>query len=106
MTNSYLKLIPGKAAGTLSLGLGLVALTLLGGCVVRVAAPPPPPPPPRVVYTPPPPPPPAPPAYAPPEDAYEAQASEAPPPLPDYEQPPCPEDGYLWTAGYWAYAPG
>jgi hypothetical protein len=21
--------------------------------------------------------------------------------LPDYEQPPCPEDGYLWTPGYW-----
>jgi hypothetical protein len=23
--------------------------------------------------------------------------------LPDYEQPPCPEDGYLWTPGYWNY---
>jgi hypothetical protein len=34
------------------------------------------------------------------------QANEAPPPLPDYEQPPCPEEGYLWTPGYWAYAPG
>ena len=27
----------------------------------------------------------------------------APPPLVVYEQPPCPEDGYLWTPGYWAY---
>jgi WXXGXW repeat (2 copies) len=29
------------------------------------------------------------------------QASQPPPPLPDYDQPPCPEDGYLWTPGYW-----
>jgi hypothetical protein len=29
----------------------------------------------------------------------------APPVLPVYEQPPCPEDGYLWTPGYWAYGP-
>src|SRR6202158_2565678 len=27
----------------------------------------------------------------------------APPPLPVYEQPLCPGDGYLWTPGYWAY---
>jgi WXXGXW repeat (2 copies) len=27
----------------------------------------------------------------------------APPPLPVYEQPLCPEDGYMWTPGYWAY---
>src|SRR5476651_1961443 len=27
----------------------------------------------------------------------------APPPLQVYEQPPCPEDGYVWTPGYWAY---
>ena len=26
-----------------------------------------------------------------------------PPPLPVYEQPPCPVEGYLWTPGYWAY---
>src|SRR5271154_578481 len=26
-----------------------------------------------------------------------------PPPLPIYEQPICPSDGYLWTPGYWAY---
>ena len=27
----------------------------------------------------------------------------APPVLPVYEQPPCPEDGYMWTPGYWGY---
>src|SRR6202043_550444 len=27
----------------------------------------------------------------------------APPPLPVYEQPICPEDGYIWTPGYWAF---
>ena len=27
----------------------------------------------------------------------------APPPLPVYEQPFCPGDGYIWTPGYWAY---
>lgn len=26
-----------------------------------------------------------------------------PPALPVYEQPVCPEEGYLWTPGYWAY---
>ena len=26
-----------------------------------------------------------------------------PPPLPDYEQPQAPGDGYLWTPGYWAW---
>ena len=29
----------------------------------------------------------------------------APPPLPVYEQPPCPTEGLLWTPGYWAYGP-
>jgi WXXGXW repeat (2 copies) len=29
----------------------------------------------------------------------------APPALPVYTQPLCPGDGYLWTPGYWAYAP-
>jgi len=29
----------------------------------------------------------------------------APPPLPVYEQPVCPGDGYIWTPGYWAYDP-
>src|SRR5208282_4692753 len=27
----------------------------------------------------------------------------APPPLPDYAQPDCPGDGYIWTPGYWAW---
>lgn len=31
------------------------------------------------------------------------QASQSPPPLPDYEQPSCPDEGYLWTPGYWAW---
>src|ERR1017187_7407305 len=29
--------------------------------------------------------------------------SIGPPPLPVFEQPVCPGDGYLWTPGYWAY---
>ena len=29
----------------------------------------------------------------------------APPALPVYVQPPCPQDGYLWTPGYWAWGP-
>lgn len=35
----------------------------------------------------------------------EIHAEQAPPPLTDYEQPPCPEDGYLWAPGYWAWGP-
>ena len=64
--------------------LAVLAASLIG-CVaqVRVAGPPP------VTY------------YAP---GVEVQVREAPPPLPDYQQPPCPEDGYLWTPGYWAWA--
>src|ERR1700744_5235916 len=27
----------------------------------------------------------------------------APPVLPVYEQPVCPEEGLMWTPGYWAY---
>jgi hypothetical protein len=40
-------------------------------------------------------------AYDAPAVEVEVQASQPPPALPDYEQPPCPEDGYLWTPGYW-----
>ena len=29
--------------------------------------------------------------------------SFAPPILPVYEQPPCPEEGLMWVPGYWAY---
>ena len=28
----------------------------------------------------------------------------APPPLPVYEQPICPGDGYIWTPGYWEWS--
>lgn len=31
--------------------------------------------------------------------------SFGPPPLPVYEQPVCPGDGYIWTPGYWAWDP-
>ena len=27
----------------------------------------------------------------------------APPPLPSYEQPPIPAQGYLWVPGFWAW---
>ena len=30
----------------------------------------------------------------------------APPPLPVYEQPPCPVEGYIWTPGYWGWGDG
>ncbi len=32
-------------------------------------------------------------------------ANVAPPALPEYDQPECPQDGYLWQPGYWAYSP-
>src|ERR1700730_2672211 len=98
-------------------------LALLNGCVVqeRVYGPPPQEyPPPTPQYTPPPNEyPPSSQEYQPPpsqeyypqaaasDDYAEAQmevrTTEPPPPLPDYEQPPCPEPGYLWTPGYWGY---
>jgi hypothetical protein len=31
--------------------------------------------------------------------------SFGPPPLPIYDQPLCPADGYIWTPGYWAWDP-
>ncbi len=39
-----------------------------------------------------------------PDSGYTVRASEAPPPLPEYSQPPCPGDDYLWTPGYWDYS--
>ena len=38
-------------------------------------------------------------------DLTDEQASEAPPPLPEYDQPPAPYPDYLWTPGYWAWGP-
>ncbi len=37
------------------------------------------------------------------QDDAAQQATQAPPELPTYEQPPCPTDGYLWQPGYWAF---
>ena len=47
-----------------------------------------------------------------PGDTYDAganydqttSADQPPPELPQYQQPPCPGDNYLWTPGYWNYA--
>jgi hypothetical protein len=33
----------------------------------------------------------------------EEHAAQPPPALPDDSQPPCPDEGYLWTPGYWAW---
>jgi hypothetical protein len=33
-------------------------------------------------------------------------ANLAPPELPVYEQPAIPNDGYLWTPGYWGWSDG
>ena len=30
-------------------------------------------------------------------------SDEAPPPLPEYDQPPIPSAGYLWAPGYWSW---
>ncbi len=32
-------------------------------------------------------------------------AAEPPPPLPVYDQPPCPDPDDLWTPGYWGWGP-
>jgi hypothetical protein len=39
-----------------------------------------------------------------PLDTASVSVNTAPPALPDYEQPECPVDGYLWQPGYWAYS--
>jgi hypothetical protein len=38
------------------------------------------------------------------EEALE-ETTQAPPPLPEYDQPAAPGPGYLWTPGYWAWGP-
>src|SRR5258708_37637645 len=50
---------------------------------------------------------------APPDDGMQYDAAvqsgapqgvqQQPPAVPDYEQPPAPRDGYIWTPGYWAW---
>ncbi len=35
--------------------------------------------------------------------AFDISINIAPPLIPVYEQPPCPEEGYIWTPGYWSY---
>src|SRR5450631_1434790 len=92
ISNSF-KHIGRALAGTL---LALSMAALLGACVVTA-------PPQRVYVTPPPA---EQPAYSEPAAEGSMQASEAPPALPDYEQPLCPADGYLWTPGYWAWGGG
>ncbi len=37
------------------------------------------------------------------EATVTVKAQVAPPALPEYVQPPCPADGYIWTPGYWAW---
>ncbi len=85
------------------LGLAAVVMTsALAGCIVQPVAyrpAPPPPAPPAYVYEPA--------AQPAPVVDYEAaaQVSEPPPPLPVYEQPPCPVAGYMWTPGLWRWGP-
>ena len=42
-------------------------------------------------------------APVPATDDTEEQAPEPPPPIPVYEQPPCPVEGYIWTPGVWRW---
>jgi hypothetical protein len=37
------------------------------------------------------------------EETPSEYAPDPPPAMPDYQQPPCPGDGYIWTPGYWGY---
>ena len=36
-------------------------------------------------------------------DVAEMTATAAPPELPSRDQPPCPDEGYIWTPGYWSW---
>jgi hypothetical protein len=33
------------------------------------------------------------------------QTDTPPPPIPDYQAPPCPDQNYVWTPGYWSWGP-
>lgn len=37
--------------------------------------------------------------------AVDVSVDVPPPPLPYYEQPPIPAEGYIWAPGYWAWDP-
>ncbi|MDH6251982.1 hypothetical protein M2347_001709 [Chryseobacterium sp. H1D6B] len=37
------------------------------------------------------------------QSSITVRAQQAPPPLPEYVQPQCPGDGYIWTPGYWSW---
>lgn len=41
-----------------------------------------------------------------PDADTEVRTAEVPPPLQDDTQPPCPDDGSLWTPAYWAWGGG
>jgi len=41
--------------------------------------------------------------YGAPQPGAPQGIEQAPPAIPDYEQPPAPGDGYIWTPGYWAW---
>ena|GEM_PF-1186880 len=39
-------------------------------------------------------------------DYSDYDVDQAPPPIPDYEQPPAPDPNEVWMPGYWAWGPG
>ena len=86
------KRLPAALSAAVARVLVVSAATLISACAVqtRVYAPAP------VVTA----------EVAVPGAAVAVTAQEAPPPLPEYEQPPAPADGYLWTPGYWGYGGG
>jgi WXXGXW repeat (2 copies) len=43
------------------------------------------------------------PGYDTASNAQPVYATQPPPPLPEYDQPPAPGDNYIWTPGYWSY---
>ena len=44
------------------------------------------------------------PAPPPPFEDVSILITVGPPPIPEYEQPACPDNNYLWAPGYWAMA--